>query len=854
MMRKRSYFWNVRLLPISIALIAISWIFLLQVYLLPGSKWVPWILIGMAFLLLVFRIFGGNREPWTERLILPRWSGWLGLISCLAALVIFPYPYQIGTLPLGAGWIVMTLTRRHSLGRYFASALVQTGLLLTISAACLPFVFAWAARVHELSALAYVLSPLTNLVLKLLGQSAGLANLDLQLRTFEDLFQQSITTEKLLPIPLLLFAVLWTGFIVFRQDRKKIEKVLLFWAGLTAYAILRYVVLLLIMVQRVSPNYFWEPAAITLSLLPLALILREPLEMQTSKVSSTIRSKIRLPGGYALLLGLILGAASVAAFTFRDPGNAKAGRVLINEHGSDWEWTNEPLDTLQYSEKTTYNYYCMAEFLKYYYQVETNFEPLTPKTLDNIDILILKTPTQAYAPSEIECIVQFVHQGGGLWVIGDHTNVFGSSSFFNPLIRRFGFRLRYDSTHDLQSGKLSLWRKPPMFAHPSVQNLPPYLFATSCSISAPWSSESAILGYGLRTDHLDYSQKNFFPDRSRKQFSHGFGLFLQQATTHFGKGRLLIYTDSTTFSNFFMFIKGKPELVLGSLGWLNHRNQWLWVNTGLIILAIAAVIIMLIFNGWNGAALSGILLGAAISGWLVERQTLTAYPLPDPVRSVPRINFERQHSDYFLPRLRLAEDNDKSYLTFFVWTQRLGVVPWEADDLIEAIQTRDPLVMIDPVVPLSREEAMSLNDYLLQGGKLLVINSADNASNVPQKLLEAYGIDLKVKPAGEDTIRTLTLAGRIFPLIVNGRISIIAGGEPFLKSDQDEVIGVSMPVGNGGIWVVSCGHLFRNSSMGQTTVSPDEGLKALYAIEYSLIDALMSPETLEDDSLSVSPS
>jgi len=124
----------------------------------------------------------------------------------------------------------------------------------------------------------------------------------------------------------------------------------------------------------------------------------------------------------------------VIGLTFRDPGRIKTGRLLINEHGSDWEWTTEPMNTEVYNERTTYNYYCMAEFLKYYYDVGVNFEPLSPDVLKDVDVLILKVPTQPYQAAEIDAVANFVEQGGGLWVIGDHTNVFGSSSFLNPLL------------------------------------------------------------------------------------------------------------------------------------------------------------------------------------------------------------------------------------------------------------------------------------------------------------------------------------------------------------------------------------------------------------------------------------
>lgn len=838
--RTKASSWTSRLLPLALVLLCSTWVFQFHVYVPSQARWIPWLLYAIACFLLFIRIWNGSGEPWTERFASPSWAIPLGVAACLLAFLIFPFPYSLGAVPLGVGWIFLPLLRRNSMAGFCSAALFQVGLLLLVCAALLPFVFAWTARVHELPRLAFFLGPAVNWLLQALGQRADFIGGALHLRTFEELYPATLTTEKLFPIPLVLFAAIWSAVILIRSEVRRMERLILFWILTVVYAIIRLTVLLLIMIQRVNPSYFWDPLFMTLSLIPLGLVVSEPSDLLLSPRSSGSTSHAKPRAGFGLILGLILGGCAIIGWTFRDPGEQKAGRLLINGHGSDWEWTTEPMDTAVYNEKTTYNYYCLAEYLRYYFDVAANFELLSPDILKDVDVLILKMPTEPYAPEEIDAVVNFVRSGGGLWVIGDHTNVFGSSSFLNPLLRRFGYRLNYDSTHDLQTGKLTLYEKPPIFAHPSVINLPPYLFATSCSMVAPWSADAAILGYGLRVDHLDYSQKNFFPDRSRKQFDHGFGLFLQQAGGRYGKGRLLIYTDSTTFSNFFMFIKGKPELALGSLSWLNRSNSYHWIKPVSLIVAFLALVLLFLGSGWNAAALAGIILGASLMGWLTNESALSSYPLPQPKRAVPWVSFEREHSQYFLPTLRLGEEGDESYLTFFVWTQRVGAVPREVYDFKEAVSSPNPIILIDPMVPFDDGEKKDLNTYLENGGNLLVVNSADNASAVPAHVLAEYGLTLNNIPSTVDSLHTLMLAGRYFPLNVKGKFSSISGGEPFLRSDRGDVIGATVGVGDGRLWALSCGHLFRNSSMGQTTVVPDSGLKALYQIEFNLIRSMLS--------------
>jgi len=119
------------------------------------------------------------------------------------------------------------------------------------------------------------------------------------------------------------------------------------------------------------------------------------------------------------------------------------------------------------------------------------------------------------------------------------------------------------------------------------------------------------------------------------------------------------------------------------------------------------------------------------------------------------------------------------------------------------------------------------------------MSSADNGAEAPARILSDLGLKLQILSAPSDTLHTLTLQGRFFPLAIGKKFAGLSGGEVFLKSDQGDAIGVVKSMGRGKIYALSCGHLFRNSIMGQTAVEPDEGLKALYRIEFDLIRRLL---------------
>src|SRR5262245_10471562 len=112
-----------------------------------------------------------------------------------------------------------------------------------------------------------------------------------------------------------------------------------------------------------------------------------------------------------------------------------------------------------------YNYASIAKFLSHYYDVKANSAPLTPDVLRETDVLILKTPTRAYSPEERAAILEFVRQGGGLFLVGEHTNVWGSGFYLNALARPLGFDFRYDVVFDLRKQFEELYPTPRLGPH-----------------------------------------------------------------------------------------------------------------------------------------------------------------------------------------------------------------------------------------------------------------------------------------------------------------------------------------------------------------------------------------------------
>src|SRR5262249_46821712 len=151
------------------------------------------------------------------------------------------------------------------------------------------------------------------------------------------------------------------------------------------------------------------------------------------------------------------------------------------------------------------------EYLQYFYSVRVNTEEaITEALLRNVDVLVIKTPTRRFSAEELAAIREFVRRGGGLLLVGDHTNLLGMASFLNELGSVFGFQFCFDGSNAYSTGYFSTFTAPWLFDHPIVQGLPRLDFMTTCTLKPTRNSELVIVGHDLISDPIDYSKPSFF--------------------------------------------------------------------------------------------------------------------------------------------------------------------------------------------------------------------------------------------------------------------------------------------------------------------------------------------------------
>ncbi len=823
--------------------LAVYFFSMLGMFLFPVYGEEQWAVVPVLFALFGSVCFiAGAAKTATEIVIESRKTALLFLIPCAVAVGVFPVPYSLFLFPLLAATVLALMLPHTKTVKTLFTALVITGIVMALQTACLYPYVKTAARVHEWSLLDGILYPL----IKLMGFSATYSQETVFIQTPREIILLVTSFEKLGIYPLTTFfagSLVLAGVYTAQQGARAVIKQLLgVIVLLLLYVPARYVLMNIIFIDFGDETIFWKPLIVATSFLPLPFMTAWGLSEGGSSGYRFLIPQLKR-SGYLLMCSAAIGCFALASLLWMyDPGIKKQGRILIDEYYSNWEWTDRKIDTDWYGIQSVYNYYCFGDFLRHYYTVDTLKEKLTQEKLAAHDVFMVKTPTTPFTEQEIQLLVDYVAAGGGLFLVGDHTNVFGTTININPLAQRFGIRFNYDGTYNLADNDLHPHKHNTLFRHPAIQEMPYFLFATSCSMQASLFAQDILTASNLKAIYLDYSRGGYFPDKKTEK-NYTFGRFLQTVGLTYGKGRVVAFPDSTCFSNFYMYIPGKPEYALGVMNWLNRENAWsklltlgalvvLLASIGYLVTRIRKIHVMdavayVFFGGIAGLALGALVFGAV---------TKSFYTLPEEHTAFQTVGFENGHCAFRIPDTKLLHSPSIDYHTFYVWTQRLGYRP----DLFSMPETGAPeydvLVFMNPNRKLQERQLVALEAYVSSGGRLLIVDTPFGRTSTANAIVQRFGM----KIVHGEYVRDADIFAGDRKVGTIGLCAPVEGGTPLLHLKDSKVFAATRQHGKGRIAVAACSPSFANKSMGETETIPDEKQQFLYKLEFWLLSGLMN--------------
>jgi hypothetical protein len=882
---------------IAVALLAGSWMFGLG-YFYPAD-YLTWAGMLTVAAILLF----GTPVPLPGRREMAA-----AIVLLLPAAIWSPWPYAVIPIFLILGLLLALPSLSMKWLMYLGQGILAAGGILLIQGLVVAAYVAQTARSHELP---WPLPDFLAAVARLFSIDAAFDGVNIVFHTVRETHRLAPTWELFCDPVSLCFLV---GGIFFlgmnaagglppgNRWRPWMRSLRILTGIVIVWLPIRAALLLAIYVQRVFENdperslyvmnHIFAPWPLLLYALVPALVAWRFVRTADQKDSSlalgeglearAAEDAIPMSRSFAMLL---LSFATVAIFTFAvhwsPVGKPKAGRVAVVERHSTWEPTDKPYDTTWYGEAMGYNYAAMYDYLGQYFQMSRIMESgkIDDATLEKIDVLVIKTPTQRYSEDESLAVLRFVRRGGGVLFVGDHTNLDRMATTMNDMARPMGFIFRDDLlfTNERTSirtpentkpepvaaedpyfvpqdestslGERTCYHEyfaPPWPPHPALQHMPPMEFAVSCSIDPGTSRGQAVMtGVGLWSMPPDYHMENYHPVPQHCAAMR-YGAFVQLWATYYGHGRAMAFTDSTIFSNACAYQPGHAELLRGMVDWLNHENPpaspGFWLK--LLGTAVLAIGIGLAVRGGYRSKSGILLIAAGMAGWITACGLVAALhranmPVPEAIRPMPRVVIDRTVSTAPLSQCFFRRgENGTGFGLLEQWIAKLNCYTIREEG--KAAFSGDVLTIICPTQKPSQEFQEGLARYVNDGGKVLLFDSPDNSASTANEIISPLGIEIQ----RENPVKGALTIEDSWPNIP-AKACVVSGGEAIAQI-EGKPVAATVRLGKGSVTVVGFGDLFNDRNMGYTWMNdPDEIFKQRFNVFYAIVRSVLKNMPIE---------
>ena len=190
-------------------------------------------------------------------------------------------------------------------------------------------------------------------------------------------------------------------------------------------------------------------------------------------------------------------------------------------------------------------------------------------------INLVSADKSPFLVSEINAIVRFVSEGGGLMIITDHTNCYFHAHILEPLLTELGLESSKDTACDRYGNTLSAgngWLKVSRFEkHPITDQLRFLGTQTGGTVdkrfAVAFTSEDAWPDNWICTPYFEGMTPGFYGNFMQDLDEPTGKLGVVLAKEH-GKGRIVVVADQNIFSDTFLNYADNYKLWLNSFSWL----------------------------------------------------------------------------------------------------------------------------------------------------------------------------------------------------------------------------------------------------------------------------------------------
>lgn len=459
-------------------------------------------------------------------------------------------------------------------------------------------------------------------------------------------------------------------------------------------------------------------------------------------------------------------------------------------------------------------------------------ETFTPEALSGISILIIETPEKRYTTDEIAAITDFVNKGGGLFILGDHTNIYDCYLNLNPLLHRFGLHLNFDYS--------MLWE--PHF--PSLMGIDSTEETAGATLGVNRSDNLIFysLKYTTWGDEGDWAASNhvYMGDIAPGKMDR-YGVLPICAGANFGRGRVIAIANSDSMSG--------PNLLYNydfigrAMHYLNEENSIL--RSDLLRGLLAILVLFGLFRA-GLPAVKPFIVSAILVLLLVQVEAAISMD-SDPANKIALDVGHANIEGYGAP-------HQYKNVFFAIFAQHYGFNPILVEQVPADLRKYGAYVTMGPTKAFGEQERGQLRDYVQGGGTLIIFDgyhtetAASQTNDAANSLLQGYEMHLNGAPLGEISYQNNTTWGFKLPYAREMKIQVRPGNDTLMKG-IDEIIMYSAEqisgghplayynlspviaqesIGRGRVIVIADHTVFQNIVEYEPVFRyPDEGLKKL---------------------------
>lgn len=370
---------------------------------------------------------------------------------------------------------------------------------------------------------------------------------------------------------------------------------------------------------------------------------------------------------------------------------------------------------------------------------------IDPGDLEFADVLVIINMNKALSEGEKRTVWNFVREGGSLLVMGDHTDVGGMMEPLNDLLEDVGISFRFDDALPLKREWLDCIE---FLIHPSTLNFDPNLLSWSVGASLDVDplkgGYPVIIGRYGYSDHGNYLNPDAYLGNYVWDRNEELGDIVLAASAFYGKGKVFVCGDTTSFQNSFLPLD--YEFINSLFSWLSGKQDfysyYLRVASGLLLIVLVPFVIYIRGASKNRSNNSLVIFTVIAS--LVLYNALIGFVEPRVDIGGRYAYIDASHGE----RFNMLPYTKGSLTGLFRNLFRNNLIVYVFREFShDVISNASMFVTVSPTKRFNEEEILTLKELMGKGG-LVLVSAGYSSREALLPILRSVGVDIIGLPLG----------------------------------------------------------------------------------------------------------